>query len=113
MSEGRRSENRAVRINITQRRKEHMAAKKIITVLGSTGAQGGGLARAILADRSGEFGVRAVTRKIDSDKARALKGAGAEVIDADMDDVASLRRAFEGAHGAFCVTSYWEHFSAD
>jgi uncharacterized protein YbjT (DUF2867 family) len=90
-----------------------MAAKKIITVLGATGAQGGGLARAILADKSGEFAVRAVTRKLDSDKARALQGAGAEVVAADLDDADSLRHAFEGAHGAYCVTSYWEHFSAD
>ena len=90
-----------------------MAAKKIITVIGSTGAQGGGLVRAILADKSGEFSVRAVTRKLDSDKARALKGAGADVVEADMDDAGSLRHAFEGAHGAYCVTSYWEHFSAD
>ncbi|HEX6791415.1 MAG TPA: NmrA/HSCARG family protein [Candidatus Krumholzibacteria bacterium] len=90
-----------------------MAAKKIITVIGSTGAQGGGVVRAILADKSAEFGVRAVTRKADSDKARALKGAGAEVVEADLDDAASLRHAFEGAHGAFCVTNYWEHFSAD
>jgi uncharacterized protein YbjT (DUF2867 family) len=90
-----------------------MAAKKIITVLGATGAQGGGLARAILADKSGEFAVRAVTRKPDSEKARALQGAGAEVVAADFDDADSLRHAFEGAHGAYCMTSYWEHFSAD
>ena len=90
-----------------------MKQQPIIAVIGATGAQGGGLVRAILADRSGEFAVRAVTRKMDSDKARALKGAGAEVVEADMDDVASLRGAFEGAHGAYCVTSYWEHFNAD
>jgi uncharacterized protein YbjT (DUF2867 family) len=90
-----------------------MAAKKIITVIGSTGAQGGGLARAILADRSGEFAVRAVTRKTESDRARALAAAGAEVVSADLDDVDSLRHAFEGAHGAFCVTAYWEHYSAE
>jgi uncharacterized protein YbjT (DUF2867 family) len=90
-----------------------MATKKIITILGSTGAQGGGLARAILADKSGEFAVRAVTRKVDSDKAQALTKAGAEVVAADLDDADSLRHAFEGAHGAYCVTNYWEHFSSD
>jgi uncharacterized protein YbjT (DUF2867 family) len=90
-----------------------MAAKKIIAVIGSTGAQGGGLARAILADPSGEFSVRAITRKPGSDKAQALKAAGAEVVEANLDDADSLRHAFEGAHGAFCVTNYWEHFSAD
>lgn len=87
--------------------------KKLITVLGATGAQGGGLARAVLADKSGEFSVRAVTRKPEGDAARALAAAGAEVVSADLDDVASLRRAFDGVHGAFCVTNYWEHMSPE
>ena len=39
-----------------------MAAKKIIAVVGATGAQGGGLVRAILADPQSDFGVRAITR---------------------------------------------------
>jgi uncharacterized protein YbjT (DUF2867 family) len=90
-----------------------MAAKKIITVIGATGAQGGGVARAILADTSGEFSVRAVTRKPHSEKALALKEAGAEVVNADLEDVDGLRHAFEGAHGAYCVTNYWEHFTGD
>jgi len=84
---------------------------KLITVFGATGAQGGGLARAILEDRDGGFAVRAVTRHVDSDKARALSAAGAEVVAADLDDEHSLVRAMQGAHGAFCVTNYWEHFS--
>lgn len=87
--------------------------KKIITVTGATGAQGGGLARAILADKSGEFGLRAVTRKPDGEAGRALAAAGAEVVSADLDDVDSLRRAFDGAHGAFCLTNFWEHMSPD
>jgi len=88
-------------------------AKKLITVIGATGAQGGGLAKALLADTSGEFAVRAVTRKLDGEAARALATAGAELVRADLDDVGSLQRAFEGAHGAFCVTNYWEHMSPD
>ncbi|HKP49715.1 MAG TPA: NmrA/HSCARG family protein, partial [Gemmatimonadales bacterium] len=90
-----------------------MPEKKIIAVVGATGAQGGGLARAILADRNGGFSVRAITRKPDSDKAQALKNAGAEVVAADVDDPASIRRAFTGAYGAFCLTNYWEHFSPE
>ena len=90
-----------------------MANRKIIAVVGSTGAQGGGLARAILADTSGEFAVRGLTRHVDSDKAKALQAAGAEMVAADLDDVDSLRRAFEGAYGAYCVTNYWEHFSGE
>jgi len=88
-------------------------SKKLITVIGATGAQGGGLAKSILGDPSGEFAVRAVTRKVTSDAARALAAAGAEVVAADLDDVGSLKRAFEGAYGAYCVTNYWESMSPD
>jgi uncharacterized protein YbjT (DUF2867 family) len=87
--------------------------KKLIAVVGATGAQGGGLARAILADPDGGFALRAITRKPDSDKARALASQGAEVVAADLDDFESLRKAFAGAHGAFCVTNFWEHFSPE
>ena len=89
-----------------------MADKKVIAVVGSTGAQGGGLVRAILADPAGGFTVRAITRKASSDKARALAKAGAQVVEADLDDAASLKKALAGAYGAFCVTNFWEHFSA-
>jgi uncharacterized protein YbjT (DUF2867 family) len=87
-----------------------MADKKIIAVLGATGAQGGGLVRSILADKTGPFAVRAITRNPKSDKAQALAKAGAEVVQADVDNVASLRRVFDGAYAAYCVTFYWDHF---
>jgi uncharacterized protein YbjT (DUF2867 family) len=90
-----------------------MADKKIIAVVGATGAQGGGLVRAILGDPQGGFAVRALTRKADSDKARALSSQGVEVVAADLDDAESLKRAFAGAYGAFCVTNYWEYFSPE
>jgi uncharacterized protein YbjT (DUF2867 family) len=90
-----------------------MAEKKIIAVVGATGAQGGGLVRAILNDKSGSFAARALTRKTDSEKAKALAKQGVEVVAADLDDVESLKRAFAGAYGAFCVTNYWEHFSPE
>jgi uncharacterized protein YbjT (DUF2867 family) len=90
-----------------------MAGKKIIAVTGATGAQGGGLVRAILNDTSGEWAARAITRKLDSDKAKALAAAGVEVVAADLDDAASLTKAFTGAYGAFCVTNFWEHLSAE
>jgi uncharacterized protein YbjT (DUF2867 family) len=86
-----------------------MAEKRIIAVAGATGAQGGGLVRAILADKGGPFTARALTRDPASEKARALAALGAEVVQADVDDPASLRRAFEGAHGAYCVTFFWAH----
>ncbi len=88
-------------------------SKRIIAVVGATGGQGGGLVKAILDDPQGGYAARAITRNPDSDKAQALAGRGAEVVAADLDDEASLRRAFEGAHGAFCVTNFWEHFSPE
>jgi uncharacterized protein YbjT (DUF2867 family) len=90
-----------------------VADKKIILVTGATGSQGGGLVRAILADRSGEFAVRAITRDTDSDKARSLASAGAEVVAADLDDFESVKKAFAGAYGAYCVTFFWDHFSPE
>ena len=90
-----------------------MAEKKIIAVLGATGAQGGGLAHAILKDRDAGFAVRALTRDPNSPKAQELARLGAEVVAADVDDEKSLQRAFTGAHGAFCVTFFWAHFSPE
>ena len=90
-----------------------MAEKKIIAVLGATGAQGGGLARAILADPEGGFAVRALTRDVNSEKAKALAQQGAEVVITDVDDPGSLKKAFAGAYGAFCVTFYWAHSSPE
>ncbi len=87
--------------------------KRVIAVVGATGAQGGGLVRAILNDKNGPFTARAITRKVNSDKAKVLVDAGAEVVAADLDDVKSLRQAFEGAHGVFCVTNFWEHFKPE
>src|SRR6188472_2710633 len=95
------------------RRLAAMADRKLIAVFGATGAQGGGLARAILDDPDGGFAVRAITRNVDSDKARALAARGAEVVAADLDDPESLQRAFDGAYGAYCVTNFWEHFSPE
>ncbi len=88
-------------------------SKRVIAVVGATGAQGGGLVRAILADPSGEFVARAITRDVHSRKAKELAAMGAEVVAGDVDDLDSLRRAFSGAYGAFCVTFFWAHFSPE
>lgn len=90
-----------------------MSSKKIITVFGATGAQGGGLARAILSDKNSPFAVRAVTRDINSDKAKELSQLGAEVVAADIDDKQSVENALKDAYGAFFVTFFWAHFSAE
>jgi uncharacterized protein YbjT (DUF2867 family) len=90
-----------------------MAEKKIIAVVGATGHQGGGLVRAILNDSNSEYLPRAITRDANSDKAKALAELGAEVVTADVDNFESLKRAFEGTYGVYCVTFFWEHFSPE
>jgi uncharacterized protein YbjT (DUF2867 family) len=90
-----------------------MSNPKVIAVVGATGAQGGGLVRAIAADPDGGFSARAITRNAGSEAARKLADLGAEVVEADVDDADSLERAFAGAYGAYCVTFFWEHFSPD
>jgi uncharacterized protein YbjT (DUF2867 family) len=90
-----------------------MAERKIIAVAGATGAQGGGLARTILSNAGSGFAARALTRDVNSDKAKELAKLGAEVVVADVDDVESLKEAFKGAYGAYCVTFFWAHFSPE
>jgi len=90
-----------------------VADKKIIAVVGATGSQGSGLCAAILADPSGGFACRAITRDPSSEKARALAAKGAEVVKADLDDRAGLVKAFAGAHGVYGVTNYWQLFSVE
>ncbi len=90
-----------------------MAEKKIIAVVGATGAQGGGLVRAILSDASSGFAARAITRDVTSDTAKELAKLGAEVVATDVFDLESLKKAFQGAYGAFCVTFFWAHFSPE
>jgi uncharacterized protein YbjT (DUF2867 family) len=90
-----------------------MATKKIITVFGATGAQGGGLAHAILQDTNSPFSVRAVTRDVNSNKAKELAKLGAELFVGDIDDQQSVENAVKGAYGAFIVTFFWAHFSPE
>jgi uncharacterized protein YbjT (DUF2867 family) len=90
-----------------------MAEKKIIAVIGATGAQGGGLVRAICAEPESGFVARAITRDVHSPKARELAALGAEVVEGNVDDVDSLKRAFAGAYGAYCVTFFWDHYSPE
>lgn len=90
-----------------------MADKKLIAVVGATGAQGGGVVQAILNDKAGPFRVRAITRNPGSDAGKALAARGAEVVAADLADPKSLDRAFAGAHGVYCVTFYWAHMNPE
>ncbi len=84
---------------------------KTILVFGATGAQGGGVARALLA--RGVFKVRALTRKADSPAAEALRALGAEIVQGDLDDPATLPPALDGVYGVFGVTNFWEHFDKE
>jgi uncharacterized protein YbjT (DUF2867 family) len=88
-------------------------AKKIIVVFGATGAQGGGLVRAILSDPNSEFAVRGFTRNPDSDKAKELAKLGAELVKGDIDDAPSVHRALKDAYGGYFVTFYWTHYSPE
>jgi len=90
-----------------------MSDQKIIAVVGATGAQGGGLVRAIQRDAGGGYRARAITRDPQSPKAQELAALGADVVAGDVDDEESLKRAFAGAHGAYCVTFFWAHFSPE
>ncbi|WP_017814805.1 NmrA/HSCARG family protein [Paenibacillus shenyangensis] len=82
--------------------------KKIIAVVGATGTQGGGLARAILHDPDSPFRLRTLVRNPQSEKALELGRQGAEIVQANLSDPASIKAAFEGAYGAFCVTNFGE-----
>lgn len=84
-----------------------MGTKRIIAVVGATGTQGGSVARAILNDSNGDFALRAVTRNPAGERAQSLARQGAEVVYADVDDLDSLKRAFAGAFGAYCMTDFW------
>src|SRR5881296_4513042 len=79
--------------------------KGAILVTGATGQQGGAVARELLARK---HTVRAMTRKPDSDAAKALARQGAEVVKGDLNDAESLRRALQGAWGVFAVQNTWE-----
>ncbi|MFD0764544.1 NmrA/HSCARG family protein [Mucilaginibacter lutimaris] len=76
-----------------------------IVVCGATGNQGGAVAAALL--KSGSWSVTALTRDPGSAAAKALADLGAEVLKADLLNMRSLREAFRGAQGVFCVTQPW------
>jgi uncharacterized protein YbjT (DUF2867 family) len=75
--------------------------KKIIAVVGATGAQGKGIVNALVND--GSFKVRAITRHPEQ-----YSGKAQEAAYADLNDVPSVKEAFKGAYGVFVVTNFWE-----
>jgi uncharacterized protein YbjT (DUF2867 family) len=85
--------------------------RKKILVFGATGGQGGSVARHLLS--RGQFDVRAFTRNPGSAGAQALRDLGAELVQGDLDDVASIEAALDGVYGVFGVTNFWEHFGKE
>ncbi|CAJ2511981.1 Uu.00g076060.m01.CDS01 [Anthostomella pinea] len=81
---------------------------KLICVIGVTGNQGGSVAQRFL--RDGDYRVRGITRDPASPAAQKLAAQGIEMVQANLDDVSSLIRAFDGANLIFSVTNYWEPF---
>ena len=81
---------------------------RLVVVVGLTGNQGGSVARRFLQDP--EYRVRGLTRNPDSSAANDLAFAGVEVIQADLDNLESVAKAFAGAHLIFTVTNDWEPF---
>lgn len=79
---------------------------KTVLITGATGKQGGAVAHELL--RAGGFNIRALTRKPDSDAAKALAKAGAEIVTGDLDDAASLAKALDGVWGVWAVQNTWE-----
>jgi uncharacterized protein YbjT (DUF2867 family) len=82
---------------------------KTIVVCGATGQLGGSVARRMLKEG---WNVRAVTRNVNGDAAKALASQGAQLVTADYDDENSILKAFEGAQAIFAVTNFWEHILA-
>ena len=81
---------------------------KLICVIGVTGNQGGSVAQRFLKDPN--FKVRGLTRDPTSEKAKQLAAQGIEIVQAELNDVQSLKDAFKGANLIFSVTQYWEPF---
>lgn len=84
--------------------------KKIILVTGATGAIGGSVAKALLAGN--KFAVRILTRNARTANALALQKAGADVVEASLDDSKALEKAMEGCYGVFGTTSFLANFEA-
>ncbi len=88
-----------------------MGTKKTILVVGATGAQGGSVAHHLLA--RGKFKVRCLTRHSDSEKANALREAGAEIAQGDLEHIESIQAVLKGCYGCYGVTNFWEHFEKE
>ncbi|KAK6820598.1 NMRAL1 protein [Apiospora arundinis] len=87
-----------------------MADKKLITVFGATGNQGGSVVQTFLHDAKlkNEWSVRGVTRDVSKESSKKLAAQGVDVVSADLNDKASIVEALKGSYAVFAVTNYWE-----
>ncbi|KAI0198340.1 NMRAL1 protein [Astrocystis sublimbata] len=88
-----------------------MSDKKIITVFGATGNQGGAIVKQFLNDPelNKTWTVRGVTRDVSKESSKTLASQGAEVVAANLDDTQSLIEALAGSDTVYAVTNYWEY----
>ena len=77
-----------------------MATERTILITGITGKQGGAVARTL---KGSGFKLRGMTRKPESDHAKAFARDGVEIVAGDLDDESSLKKALAGAWGVFAV----------
>ena len=80
-------------------------SNRTVLITGATGKQGGSTARALLGKG---FYLRAMTRNPDSPAARKLQELGLELVQGDLDDETSLKKALAGAWGVYAVQNTWE-----
>lgn len=85
-------------------------SKRIITIFGATGNQGGSVINTVLGHKnlSQQFALRGITRNTSSDKAKALASRGVDLAVADLNDPSTLREALKDSYAVFAVTNYWE-----
>jgi hypothetical protein len=87
-----------------------MSPLKTIAIVGATGNQGSSVAKTFL--NLPGWNVRCLTRRPTSEKAQALKALGAEVVEADLDNLDSLIAAFKGVQAIFVNTDFWAPYQA-
>jgi len=90
-----------------------MSSKRLLTIFGATGKQGGSVIDVVLArpELSAKYTLRGITRDPTSSKSQELASSGVEVVRGDLDDVESLKSALAGSYGVFGVTDFWASMS--
>ena len=87
-----------------------MSSKKLLTIFGATGNQGGSVINTVLGSSSlsSKYALRAITRDPSKPNAKSLADKGVDLAKADLNDPGSISAAIKGSYGVFAVTNYWE-----